>query len=146
LALLLQHKRKKLRSVPDDSAVLLVTPGENGTSSKVMIGRLKQSQNLTKRAALTLASMSSTPARKAVDLPHTDWPAVESGKADDNVSTEVLLNLQELPVVHDQSMILRMSYGCVSPRVQRVKPIFRAIKWVSTDDSRRVLPIIRRKI
>ena len=50
----------------DDPAELLGGAGEEaGTSTKVMIGRLKQSQKRTKRPAFTDASMSSTPARNA---------------------------------------------------------------------------------
>ena len=68
----LRHRRlgervEQLRAVPDDAAVLLhACPGRNpGTSSNVTSGMLNASQNRTKRAPLTDASMSSVPARCA---------------------------------------------------------------------------------
>jgi len=49
--------------VLDEAAVFLRGAGqEPGTSTKVTIGMLKASQKRTKRAALRLASLSSTPA------------------------------------------------------------------------------------
>ena len=63
---------------------------------------LKASQKRTKRAPLTEASMSSTPARCIGWLATTPTRAArEAGEADDDVAGEVLVDLEELAVVDD---------------------------------------------
>ena len=54
---------QQLRAVLDEAAIFLRRTGQKpGTSTKVMIGMLKQSQKRTKRAAFREASESRTPA------------------------------------------------------------------------------------
>ena len=71
---------------------------------------LNASQVRTKRAALTEASMSSTPAIERGWLPTMPTVvAVEPREAADDVLREVLLDLEELAVVDDQRTTSRMS-------------------------------------
>src|SRR3954453_4145339 len=95
------------------------TPGRKpGTSTSVTSGMLNASQVCTNRAAFSLASMSSTPARTAgwfATMP-TTWPSrrgagVVRGDADDvarqggerahDVGRPAGVHLEELAVVHD---------------------------------------------
>jgi hypothetical protein len=79
-------------------------PGRKpGTSQNVSSGMLNASQVRTKRAALALASMSSTPAswlRLVAD--DADRVAVQAREAADDVLGVVLVDLEELAVVDDQ--------------------------------------------
>ena len=79
-------------------------PGRNpGTSSKVTSGMLKASQNRTKRAPFTDASMSSVPASTAGWFATiADRAAVEAREADDDVLRVVLMHLEEVALVDDQ--------------------------------------------
>ncbi len=73
------------------------TPGRKpGTSTRVTSGMLKQSQKRTKRAALSDASMSSTPASTSgcwATMP-TLRPSI-AGEAADDVPREVRVHLRE---------------------------------------------------
>ena len=85
---------EQLGAVRDDAAVLLLTPGRNpGTSSKVISGMLKASQKRTNRAALTEASISSTPARYARLIGHdADRPPSQPRESHHDVFRVVLVN------------------------------------------------------
>ena len=118
-----------------------------GTSTKVTIGMLKQSQKRTKRAALRLS----------VDVEHAgqhhrlvgddaDGCAVHAAEAGEDVLAEVLADLEEVALVGDLLDQLLHVVGRVGVRGdQRVEAGLGAFGIVEGRDGRRLLAVGERQ-
>ena len=124
-----------------------VTPGRKpGTSCKVIIGILKQSQNRTKRAAFhRSADIKSAGQHAGLLRNYADAAPGEPCKADDNVLGKAGGNLEEIALVDDKLNDLLHLVGLIRVvRDDRVQLFFHSIRLVLGLDERRILHIVRR--
>ena len=104
-------RRRALRAVADDAAVLLLHPGRNpGTSTKVTQRDVEGVAEPDEPAALIEALMSMAPERTEGWLrDDPDGAAAEPREADDDVLGVRRLDLEEVAVVDDAADHARMS-------------------------------------
>ena len=109
---------------------------------------LKASQNRTKRAAFTEASMSSVPGEvRRLVRDDADGAAAEPREADDDVARVVPVHLEERPIVGDRVHEVEHVVGLVRRlRHEAIERLVLAVDRIGRLAPRRIVDVVARQV